>query len=71
MQYPSNWHKENVNNGYVNNSMLVDIVKFSSSSKNPSNEGLDIKVDNISDIQPITLAKYAKATMGRTSIIYR
>jgi eukaryotic-like serine/threonine-protein kinase len=59
MQYPSNWHKENVNNAYVNNGMLVDIVKFSSSSKNPSNEGLDIKVDNISDIQPITLAKYA------------
>ncbi len=63
MQYPSNWHKvENDSSGSDNNSMLVDVVKFTSHSKNASDtfsENLDLKVDNISDIQPITLAKYA------------
>jgi eukaryotic-like serine/threonine-protein kinase len=63
MQYPSNWHKEeNLSSGSDNNSMLVDVVKFSSPTKNASDtfsESLDLKIDNISDIQPITLAKYA------------
>ncbi|MGB7953525.1 MAG: PsbP-related protein, partial [Candidatus Nitrosopolaris sp.] len=37
MQYPSEWHKEeNVSGGSDNNSMLVDVVKFSSHSKNSS-----------------------------------
>lgn len=67
MQYPSAWHKEeNVTSGSDNNSMLVDVVKFSSPSKNASDtfsESLDLKVDNISDIQPITLAKYANNTI--------
>ena len=61
MQYPSNWQKEeNVTSD--NKSMLVDVVKFISPTKNasdPSSESLDIKIDNISDMQPITLAKYA------------
>jgi len=49
----SNWYKENVTH---NNSRLVDVVKFSPSSRNTSDntESLDIKIDNISDIQPIT-----------------
>jgi len=63
MQYPSNWHKEqNLSSGSDNDSMLVDVVKFSSPAKNASDtfsESLDLKIDNISDIQPITLAKYA------------
>ncbi len=63
MQYPSNWHKEeNGSSGHDNSSMLVDVVRFSSPSKNASDtfsERLDLKVDNISDMQPITLAKYA------------
>jgi hypothetical protein len=61
IQYPSNWYKENINSGSHNYGRLVDLVKFSPSSRNTSNniESLDIKVDNISDIQPITLAKYA------------
>ncbi|MFY9796649.1 MAG: hypothetical protein WAJ93_13260, partial [Candidatus Nitrosopolaris sp.] len=63
MQYPSNWHKEeNLSSGSDNNSMLVDVVKFISPTKNASDsssESLDIKIDYISDIQPITLAKYA------------
>ncbi|MFY9869757.1 MAG: PsbP-related protein [Candidatus Nitrosopolaris sp.] len=63
MQYPSNWQKEeNVSSGSDNKSMLVDVVKFISPTKNASDsssESLDIKIDNISDIQPITLAKYA------------
>jgi len=63
MQYPSNWHKEeNLSSGSDNNSRLVDVVKFSSPTKNASDtfsESLDLKIDNISDIQPITLAKYA------------
>ncbi|MGB6593219.1 MAG: PsbP-related protein [Candidatus Nitrosopolaris sp.] len=45
-----------------NNSMLVDVVKFISPTKNASDtssESFDLKIDNISDIQPITLAKYA------------
>ncbi len=63
IQYPSDWHKEeNVSSSSDNNSMLIDVVKFSSPSRNasdPFSESLDIKVDNISDIQPMTLAKYA------------
>jgi eukaryotic-like serine/threonine-protein kinase len=62
MQYPSNWHKEENLSSSDNNSMLVDVVKFSSPTKNASDtfsESLDLKIDNISDIQPITLAKYA------------
>jgi eukaryotic-like serine/threonine-protein kinase len=62
MQYPSNWQKEDNLSGSENNSMLVDVVKFSSPTKNASDtfsESLDLKIDNISDIQPITLAKYA------------
>jgi hypothetical protein len=50
-----------------NNSTLVDIVKFNSPSKNASDtfsESLDIKVDNISDIKPITLAQYANGTIS-------
>jgi eukaryotic-like serine/threonine-protein kinase len=61
MQYPSNWHKEE-NLSSSDNSMLVDVVKFISSTKNASDtssESLDLKIDNISDIKPITLAKYA------------
>jgi hypothetical protein len=63
MQYPSNWQKEeNVSSGSDNNSMLVDVVKFISPTKNASDtssESFDLKIDNISDLQPITLAKYA------------
>lgn len=67
MQYPSNWHKEeNVSSGSDKNSTLVDVVKFDSPSKNASDafsESLDLKVDNISNIQPITLAKYSNYTI--------
>jgi eukaryotic-like serine/threonine-protein kinase len=63
MQYPSSWHKEeNLSDGSDKNSMLVDVVKFSSPTKNASDtssESFDLKIDNISDIKPITLAKYA------------
>ncbi len=68
MQYPSDWHKEeNVSSGSDNNSMLVNVVRFSSPFKNTSDttsESLDIKVDNISDIKPITLAQYANDTIN-------
>lgn len=59
MQYPSNWHKEE--NLSSSDNMLVDVVKFISPTKNTSNisESFDLKVDNISDIRPMTLAKYA------------
>jgi eukaryotic-like serine/threonine-protein kinase len=63
MQYPSNWQKEeNLSSGSDNDSMLVDVVKFISPTKNASDtssESFDLKIDNISDIKPITLAKYA------------
>ncbi len=61
MQYPSNWHKEE-NSGSDNDSMLVDVVKFISPTKNDSDtfsERFDLKIDNISDMQPIALGKYA------------
>ncbi len=68
MQYPSDWHKEeNVSSGSDNNSMLVNVVRFSSPFKNTSDttsESLDIKVDNISNIKPITLAQYANDTIN-------
>jgi eukaryotic-like serine/threonine-protein kinase len=63
MQYPSNWQKEeNLSSDSDNDRMLVDVVKFNSPTKNASDTfsgSLDLKIDNISDIQPITLAKYA------------
>jgi hypothetical protein len=37
MQYTSNWHKEeNLSSGSDKNSMLVDVVKFISPTKNAS-----------------------------------
>ena len=61
IQYPSNWHKENVSSS-DKGSTLVDVVKFVSPANNASDmfpASLDLKIDEISDIQPITLAKYA------------
>ena len=56
IQYPSNWYKENVNSGSHNNSRLVDVVKFSPSSRNTSDNMESLKIDNISGLLP---AKYA------------
>jgi hypothetical protein len=57
MQYP----EENASSGSDNDSMLVDVVKFISPTKNDSDtfsESFDLKIDNIPDMQPITLGKY-------------
>jgi hypothetical protein len=63
MIFPSNWNKEqNLGEGGSNYGKLVDIVRFSppfeNNNSDKSSENLDIKVDNISDIQPVTLGKY-------------
>jgi len=63
MIFPSNWNKEeNLSEGGSNYGKLVDVVRFSppfeNNNSDKSSENLDIKVDNISDIQPVTLAKY-------------
>jgi eukaryotic-like serine/threonine-protein kinase len=63
MIFPSNWNKEqNLSEGGSNYGKLVDIVRFSppfeNNNSDKSSENLDIKVDNISDIQPVTLGKY-------------
>ena len=66
MQYPSSWHKENVSSGNDNSSMLVDVVRFISPTKNASDtfsESFDLNIDNISDMKPITLAKYANKSI--------
>lgn len=66
-QYPSNWDKqENISSSY-NNSTLTDLVTFSSPFKNNSDtiaQNFDVKIDNISDIQPTTLAGYASDTVN-------
>ena len=66
--YPSNWNKEqNLGGSSSNNSKLIDIVRFSplfqKNKSDKSAENLDVKVDNISDIQPVTLAKYTNDTI--------
>jgi len=65
--YPTNWNKEeNVGNNNSNSS-LTDVVRFSSPFENnnadKSAENLDVKVDNISDIQPVSLANYTNDTI--------
>jgi serine/threonine-protein kinase len=64
--YPSNWDKQENTSSSSNNSTLYDVVKFSPPLKNSSNiiGKLAIKVDNISDIKPTTLANYADAIIS-------
>jgi serine/threonine-protein kinase len=64
--YPANWDKQENTSSSSNNSTLYDIVKFSPPLKNSSNiiGKLAIKVDNISDIKPTTLANYADAIIS-------
>ena len=55
MQYPSNWHKEE-NSGSDDDSMLVDVVKFISPTKNDSDtfsESFDLKMQSQQN-SPIT-----------------
>ncbi len=63
--YPSNWDKQE-NSSSSNNSTLYDIVTFSPPLKNSSNiiGKLAVKVDNISDIKPTTLANYTDAIIS-------
>ena len=70
MLYPTNWNEEqNISDGgsISNSSKLADIVRFSppfeNNNSDKSAENFDVKVDNISDIQPITLAKYTNDTI--------
>jgi hypothetical protein len=66
IQYPSNWDKQENIKSSSGNSTLVDLVTFSSPFKNNSDtiaQNLDVKIDNISDIQPTTLAGYANDTV--------
>jgi len=63
--YPSNWDKQE-NSSSSNNSTLYDIVTFSPPFKNSSDiiGKLAVKIDNISDIKPTTLADYADAIIS-------
>lgn len=64
--YPSNWDKQENSSSSSNNSTLYDIVTFSPPLKNSSNiiGKLAVKVDNISDIKPTTLANYTDAIIS-------
>src|SRR5437660_1637338 len=64
--YPANWNKQENTSSSSNNSTLYDIVTFSPPLKNSSNiiGKLAVKVDNISDIKPTTLANYADAIIS-------
>jgi eukaryotic-like serine/threonine-protein kinase len=64
--YPANWEKQENTSSSSNNSTLYDIVTFSPPPKNSSNiiGKLAVKVDNISDIKPTTLANYADAIIS-------
>ena len=59
--YPTSWDKQENASSSSNNSTLNDIVTFSPPLKNSSNiiGKLVVKVDDISDIKPTTLAIYA------------
>ena len=66
--YPSDWNKEEiVGHGNFSNSSLTDVVRFSppfeNNSSEKSSENLDVKVDDVSDIQPVSLAKYTNDTI--------
>jgi serine/threonine-protein kinase len=68
MLYPANWNKEqNISGSNSNSSKLADIVRFSppfeNNNSDKSSENFDVKVDNISDIQPVSLAKYTNDTI--------
>jgi serine/threonine-protein kinase len=68
MLYPSNWEKEeNVGGSRSCANKLIDIGRFSppfeNSNSDKSAENFDVKVDDISDITPISLAKYANDTI--------
>jgi hypothetical protein len=65
--YPTYWNKEeNVGNN-SSNSSLTEVVRFSPPFENKntdkSAENLNVKVDNISDIQPVSLANYTNDTI--------
>ncbi len=64
--YPANWDKQENSSSSNNNSTLIDLVAFSPPFKNNSDivGKLVVQVDNISDIKPITLAKYANDTVS-------
>jgi len=64
--YPANWDKQENTSSSNDNSTLTDLVAFSPPFKNNSDivGKLIVQVDNISDIKPITLAKYANDTVS-------
>ena len=64
--YPANWDKQENSSSSNDNSTLIDLVAFSPPFKNNSDivGKLIVQVDNISDIKPITLAKYANDTVS-------
>lgn len=64
--YPTNWGKQENASSSSNNSTLNDIVTFSPPLKNSSDiiGKLAVKVDDISDIKPTTLAMYADAIVS-------
>jgi hypothetical protein len=64
--YPANWNKQENTSSSSNNSTLYDIVTFSPPLKNSSSiiGKLAVKVDDISDIKPTTLANYTDAIIS-------
>lgn len=64
--YPTNWDKQENASSSSTNSTLNDIVTFSPPLKNSSDiiGKLAVKVDDISDIKPTTLAIYADAIVS-------
>lgn len=64
--YPANWDKQENTSSSNDNSTLIDLVAFSPPFKNNSDivGKLIVQVDNISDIKPITLERYANDTVS-------
>jgi eukaryotic-like serine/threonine-protein kinase len=64
--YPISWDKQENTSSSNNDSTLFDIVTFSPPFKNSSDiiGKLVVKVHDISDIKPITLAKYANDSIS-------
>ena len=61
MLYPTNWDKHENISSSNKNSTLIDLVTFGPQPNNRSDTAgkLILKVDKISDIQPVTLSEYA------------
>lgn len=66
MLYPTDWVKQENTSSSNKNSTLIDLVTFGPQSNTSSDipGKLVVKIDNISDIKPITVSEYSNQIIG-------